>query len=186
MPPESLTKKNGKYTFPIGKACLPTIIFRGHVKLRGCITEVDARAVSLLLRSRANVHAIGDSVKDAEMWPVWVGWKYWTWCVWWVSNILTDVKLSKKPVVRMLLKKNVAWRSQFNSAGLHKSQTSYGLFEPVNLSAWLSRSTTLSDTGPCRCVHFVNNTWIVLRNDSANTASNLAITFRDELHQITY
>ena len=26
--------------------------------------EVDARAVSLLLRSRANVHAIGDSVKD--------------------------------------------------------------------------------------------------------------------------
>ena len=124
---------------------------------------MDARAVSLLLRSRANVHAIGDSVKDAEMWPVWVGWKYWTWCVWWVSNILTDVKLSKITVVRMLSKKHVEWRSQCNSAGLHKSQTSYGLFEPVNLSGWLSRSTTLSDAGPCRCVHFKSNTWIVFK-----------------------
>ncbi len=53
--------------------------------------EVDARAVSLLLRSRANVHAIGHFVKDARWCGRWSddehggGWKYWTWWLRWVS-----------------------------------------------------------------------------------------------------
>jgi len=67
---------------------------------------VDARAVSLLLRSRANVHAIGDSVKDdvtgvgrLEILDLMcmMSFKYFDGC-----------EAIKKTVVRMLLKKNVA------------------------------------------------------------------------------